>query len=189
MITTYTFPYDSIRNRIIIDKCFVALPFVDFKPTEVEYKALWDTGAMSTCISANIADKMGLIATDYTRVVGANNVPFDAPLYDVQIKMGSYLIPFHRVIGLPMGDEYDLIIGMDIITQGDLSITNYDGHTVVTFRTPSLERIDYVSELREFLKCKKVHDLNINRKILDKCACGSGRDYKNCHGKSPYSKR
>lgn len=188
MITTYSFPYDSIKDRIIIDKCFVTLPSEDPDSRGIEYKALWDTGAMSTCISVRLAQAMGLIETDHTKVTGANNVPFAAPLYDVQIKMGSYLIPFKRVIGLPMCDEYDLIIGMDIITQGDLSITNYDGHTVITFRTPSLERIDFVSELRDFQKCRKVHDLNVKKRIPDKCACGSGKDYKNCHGKSPYSK-
>ena len=36
-----------------------------------------------------------------------------------------------------------LIIGMDIISRGDLAITNYDGKTVFTFRIPSYESIDF----------------------------------------------
>lgn len=188
MITTYTFPYDSIKNRIIIDKCFVTLPSENPTARPTEYKALWDTGAMSTCISERLVASMGLVPTDYTSVTGANNIPFRAPVYDVQIMMGSFHIPFQRVIGLPMGADHDLIIGMDIITQGDLSITNFDGKTMISFRTPSLEAINYVEELREFKRCQKIHAINVNKKIADKCACGSGKDYKNCHGKSPYAK-
>lgn len=188
MITTYTFKYDSIKSRIIINKCFVSLPLSEKEPNAAEYSALWDTGAMSTCISERLAADMGLIATDRTSVVGANNVPFEAPLYDVKIKMGSYLIPFKRVIGLPMGDEYDMIIGMDIITQGDFSISNFGGKTFISFRTPSLESVDFVEELELYKKCVKLHNMSIRRHLLDKCGCGSGKDFKNCHGKSPYSK-
>ena len=50
-----------------------------------------------------------------------------------------------RVIGLPMCDEYDLIIGMDIITQGDLSITNYDGHTAYGITQAIAYYDDYIS--------------------------------------------
>lgn len=45
-------------------------------------------------------------------------------------------------------DDSDLIIGMDIITQGDFSITNFGGRTLFSFRIPSLHSIDYESELR-----------------------------------------
>ena len=38
-----------------------------------------------------------------------------------------------------------VLIGMDIITSGDFSVSNYNGKTVFTFRTPSQERIDYVN--------------------------------------------
>ena len=34
-------------------------------------------------------------------------------------------------------DDYDLLIGMDIITQSDFLITNKDGKTTFQFRTPS----------------------------------------------------
>ncbi len=41
------------------------------------------------------------------------------------------------------GDESDLIIGMDIITKGDFSITNLNGQTLCSFRLPSLHALDY----------------------------------------------
>jgi predicted aspartyl protease len=153
--------------------------------------ALWDTGAMITCISKAYADAMGLCADGTTIITGANNEPFETLVYSVQIKMGALLIPFIRVAELPMdGTGRDVIIGMDIMKMGDLVITNYGGKTTLTFRTPSLETIDYVEELKMQEKCDKVHALMQKKKILTaKCACGSKKDYSNCHAKTIYRKR
>ena len=41
-----------------------------------------------------------------------------------------------------MGD-YDVIIGMDIITLGDFVITNKDNQTWFAFRYPSSEHIEF----------------------------------------------
>jgi hypothetical protein len=43
-------------------------------------------------------------------------------------------------------DDCDLIIGMDVMTQGDLSITNFEGKTIFSFRMPSINRVDFESE-------------------------------------------
>ena len=81
-----------------------------------------------------------------------------------------------------------MLVGMNIIRLGDICITNFDGKTVMTFRVPSLETINYVEEVNLHNKCLKIHELNIAKRLPDKCACGSGKDYKNCHGKSLYHK-
>lgn len=185
MITAFTHPCEGIVNRICID-CIISLPNDESSETE-ELKALWDTGAMATCISDARAKQMGLVQVDTTQVLGANNVPFDAPVYVVRVRMGDFIIPANKVIGLPMKDAgHEMIIGMDIISRGDLTITNSQGRTVLTFREPSLETIDYVKEISLQDRCYKIHLQNIQRKIPDKCACGSGRDFKNCHGNTPY---
>jgi len=44
----------------------------------------------------------------------------------------------------------DALLGMDIISQGDFAITNYNGQTWWTFRVPSNEPIDFVEEIREY---------------------------------------
>ena len=44
------------------------------------------------------------------------------------------------------GGSGDVLIGMDIITQGDFSITNKDQKTVFSFRFPSETHTDYVKE-------------------------------------------
>lgn len=183
MSTAYTHPFATVVDRIIVN-CFVSLP--NTPDQESELKALWDTGAMTTCISEEYANNLGLVKIDEKDVVGADNLPFKANVYCVSLRMGEFRIGITEVLGLPMDGEYKMIIGMDIISKGDLSITNFNGRTVLSFREPSLETIDYVKEIDEWNRCTKMHLLNIRRNLPDKCACGSGKDYKNCHGKMPY---
>jgi hypothetical protein len=42
----------------------------------------------------------------------------------------------------------DVLLGMDIITSGDFSITNVGGRTVFSFRVPSITAVDFVKEFR-----------------------------------------
>jgi hypothetical protein len=42
--------------------------------------------------------------------------------------------------------DFDILIGMDIITSGDFSITNENGITVFSFRVPSITTVDFVEE-------------------------------------------
>lgn len=42
----------------------------------------------------------------------------------------------------------EVLIGMDIISLGDFSITNYKENTCMSFRMPSAHEIDYVKNLK-----------------------------------------
>ena len=42
---------------------------------------------------------------------------------------------------------FDSLIGMDIITLGDFTITNFKGKTCMSFRVPSQHEVDYVKDI------------------------------------------
>lgn len=42
----------------------------------------------------------------------------------------------------------DIIIGMDVITSGDFTVSSYDGITKFSFRMPSEEHLDFLPEAR-----------------------------------------
>ena len=177
-MTAYTH-IDKLGVQRLLVECRVAILGNDID-AEDKVKALWDTGAMCTCISETLAQKLQLKPDDFGKVSGANNQPFDVPVYSVQLKMGHFTLPYLRVVGLPMdGQEHDVIIGMDVITKGDLSITNCDNHTILTFREPSILPINYVEELK---KLKQIH-IKWMESGNQKCPCGSGKLWHNCHGK------
>lgn len=104
-------------------------------------RTLWDTGASATLISKRVVDALKLKSVGKSGVSGYNN--------GVDVK-NTYLIH----LGLPTGDivtnvvvmefdseDYDVVIGMDVICQGDMALTNKDGNTTFPYRVPSKEEI------------------------------------------------
>ncbi|MBO5602641.1 MAG: SEC-C domain-containing protein [Prevotella sp.] len=149
-------------------------------PQIIQFKAIWDTGATRTSISQRVVDALGLKTIGY----GTNHTAG-----------GPITVTIHRInIMLPMGvgipslsvscsklDDFDILIGMDVISRGDFSITNVGGKTTFSFRIPSLETINYVH--KEQPKSKPyIANNNVPRRN-DPCPCGSGKKFKNCHGK------
>lgn len=56
--------------------------------------------------------------------------------------------------------DCDMLIGMDIISQGDFALTNRDGRTVFSFQIPSTHLYDFVKQdaatkLKSKTKAKK----------------------------------
>lgn len=186
MITAYRHPFTTIVNRILVD-CTIGIPH--FEGNIKAMKALWDTGATCTCIAQSVADEIGLVRVNERDLIGADNKPFKADVFCVRMQMGHFIIENIEVCGIPMeGKAENMIIGMDVITKGDLSITNYQGKTFLTFREPSLEKIDYVEEIDQYNNYLKRHNINVLHRVPDKCPCGSGKMYKNCHGLTIYAK-
>lgn len=109
--------------------------------------AIWDTGATHSAISNRIVNDLGITAINMRDVRVADRV----------VRRLVYLVDFHlplmskSVFGLDvtecdLGQDADALIGMDVITRGDFVITNEGGKTTMSFRMPSLSRIDYVKE-------------------------------------------
>jgi len=142
--------------------------------SKAKCQAIWDTGATSTVISQNIVDALNLkpIGIAYVNTPSAQNVPTHEYLVDVHLYDGKVCIKDVRVtLGIISGGA-DCLIGMDIITLGDFSVTNVNG-TTFSFRIPSLKEIDYVKEESSLVPKVGRNDI---------CPCGSGKKYKYCHG-------
>ena len=72
-----------------------------------------------------------------------------ANVYLVNIYLpNNLIIPSVRVTECAdSAGNFGVIIGMDVITMGDFSITNENNKTIVSFRIPSIKTIDYVQEV------------------------------------------
>lgn len=111
------------------------------------FTAIWDTGATHSTISQAVVNACGLKQLGIAEVHGVNStVARPTYLVHMQIYQGPTLENMVVTLGdIPGGD---VLIGMDVITQGDFVITNKGGNTVFSFRIPSQETIDYVKELK-----------------------------------------
>jgi hypothetical protein len=184
------------KLREIITDSFVSklVPPVQIKAiNKIKVKALWDTGAMISAITDSTVKALGLIPDGGTNVVYGGNIVYEN-LYSVLIYLPNHVVFPARVTQCRDKTNFELIIGMDIITGGDFAITNKNKKTTVSYRVPSSVEIDFRKEIKqetspEIPAPKAPEKKTIlapmrNGKVNGNlpCPCGSGRKYKQCHG-------
>lgn len=137
-----------------------------------EYSAIWDTGATNTVITRKVVDELGL------KPIGIAQVSTAGGIRQCEVYLVSVFLPNRVVIAILRVTEgnitgSDVLIGMDVISNGDFAVTNYQGKTTFSFRIPSQTTIDFVAP----------HQAS-SRKIgrNDPCPCGSRKKYKKCCG-------
>lgn len=97
-------------------------------------KALWDTGASSSCISERMARKIGLRPVDTGVGIGTTGQQ-DIAYYIVDVCLTPEMIFKNvKIAGFPLENhDIDFVIGMDIISKGKLVVENRNGRTEVEF--------------------------------------------------------
>lgn len=151
-------------------------------PPHKKFWAIWDTGATNSVISKKVVDECGLKPISMTQVHTAGGTKTSL-VYLVNIVLRNNVgIPQIRVTEGNLRNDADVLIGMDIISQGDFAVTNRDGKTTFSFRIPSIECIDFVEQKPSSMTSPiKKTAPKVGRN--DPCPCGSGKKYKKCCGK------
>lgn len=147
-------------------------------PKVLNCTAIWDTGATASSITKRVVNELGLrpvrIGKNYTA----------AGEIDVLIYAINILLPCGAGVPLLLASCNDLhgtdvLIGMDVISRGDFAISHENGNLKFSFQIPSTHTLDFADEMKHTpVVAEKKPRPN------DKCPCGSGRKYKNCHGKA-----
>jgi hypothetical protein len=128
---------DSIITPLAVQQALFLCNKYSLVPEQANVRALWDTGATGSCISQGLARKLGLKAIDMWRLRGIHGVQ-SSPVYQIDILLPSNVeIANARVCEFLDNGDFDVLIGMDIITLGDFVIMNNDKKTKVAFRIPS----------------------------------------------------
>jgi hypothetical protein len=157
----FTTRYEG-RTRVISTEVGVCQPIAPekLKTQEIEvnkYIAIWDTGATHSAITQKVADELELKPTGVKEVRHAKGKS-DANTYLVNISLPNGVMVCHvsttEVDLIPDDNVSDdkqpqLLIGMDIIGIGDFAVTNFEGKTTMSFRTPSVSEIDFVPKANE----------------------------------------
>lgn len=142
-------------------------------PDGIVYNALWDTGATNSNISRRIIEQLKLTSVGMIRMEHAGG-SHDSNRYIVNLKLPNEVGVsgvFVNECSLPA--NLDMLIGMDIITMGDFSLSHLGSKTLFSFRIPSIESIDFVKQHNKMI----FTGVGAN----DTCPCGSGEKFKKCH--------
>ena len=136
--------YDSLVNVIQTDS--IIMPSIDeitksgqLKYTQVS-SMVWDTGATNTLISSQVVDALELVPLKESLVEGVGGI-VKSLVYEISLYLANDIV-FKNVKALcsDIGD-YDLVVGMDIIAQGDFGVSNNQGKICFSYRYPSKGKI------------------------------------------------
>lgn len=102
----------------------------------IKCKALWDTGATTSGLSQDLIKRIGLFPIKRGIVSNGASGEFSTDVYRISISINDFWsCGGIQAIRYDL-DDCDLIIGMDVISQGDFAVKNVNGKTVMTFRYP-----------------------------------------------------
>ncbi len=153
-IDAFTVKYNALSN-VINSQVGVCAPFSqnDPAPEINKHVAIWDTGASCTVITQKVVDGLNLKPIDIVMASSASATePTEVYLINLLLP-NNIMIPGLRVLKMNVANS-DVLVGMDIINLGDLSVTNHEGKTCMSFRLPSMHEVDYVKRIEENLKKK-----------------------------------
>lgn len=138
--------YGQFSNKLINEVNIL------YNNKSLKVKALWDTGATSSCISHGVVESLALTS------VGNKAIQTPTGLGQVNEYLVDVLLPNNvKVNNLVVCDSeigaqgIGILIGMDVINLGDFSVSNYNQKTTFTFRIPSLKTTNYVMEINKQL--------------------------------------
>jgi predicted aspartyl protease len=135
----------SIIIPVLIKQSSFLCQRFNLNSDSLNVNALLDTGATNTCISLSLASGLNL------KVVGQGRMNTAGGIHETNQYLIDLLMPNNisftniRAMEFIGNNKFDILIGMDILTLGDLAITNTNQQTVISFRIPpDTKHIDYV---------------------------------------------
>jgi predicted aspartyl protease len=137
---SFTILNQGISNILTNDVSIV--PSADESTKPVVAKALWDTGAMCTVVSNDVADKLNLKQVSI-EVISTPSGTMQTKMFVVDLILPNDIkIKQVQVLGA-YPSSCDVLIGMDVIGLGDFAVTNFLNQTAFSFQIPSKVRIDF----------------------------------------------
>ena len=151
MIRSFLTQYPILSNEIITP----VVMFIDNSKTKEEviknttslqidnnnrFTALWDTGAGCSCVKPSVLEKLKLEKKDiitYREVTGVNSQAQQKPVYRINLILPNNVIfPQWNFVESDIATKADILIGMDIISQGNFIIDNSNNTTKFSFSMP-----------------------------------------------------
>ena len=143
-------PYTQTYSKpalCISTLCKISEPYDDEydkgdHPPYRELNAIWDTGAMRTTISTQMANLLNLIPLGQTRVCHADGESI-CSYYAVNLLLPNKIEIKMLMVNDGKLTDTDMLIGMDVISLCDFSITSPGRETKFSFQVPTSLDIDF----------------------------------------------
>jgi len=184
-VRAFTVTYDGLSRTLVSDvliaDAFNSATSQSGQQTAFkQYKGIWDTGATASVITQKVVDDLSVKPTSMAQVTHAHGQTM-AEVYLVNIALpNGVAFTTVRVTKGILGPGAEVLIGMDVIGQGDFAVSNHQNRTVFTYRAPSVQMLDFTGKVKSPAPPTSP---KVGRN--DPCPCGSGRKYKKCCANKP----
>jgi len=165
-IHAFTSKYDTLSG-VLMSKVIVFTleePLLDTNDSkevlaierEPNLDGLWDTGAACSVVTQRVVAELNLKPIKYG-TVSTPNGEYETPFFYVRIGLPNHVMVGPLLVPLGQPSGCDVLIGMDVIANGDFAVSNYNGKTTFSFRIPSIESTDYVKNANISKTIGQVH--------------------------------
>ena len=146
---TYSKVYDTEDNDIEVEELITHCQISEandhaiFEPIH-KLNAIWDTGSQTTAISFAAVDRLGLKPSG-TITIKTPQEQFDAPtvLISLALPTGVVFQYFAVAVLEDLGDEAEVLIGMDVISHCNFAFTHARNYSILSLCAPPSEVIDF----------------------------------------------
>ncbi len=141
----YTQDYDGLATAIITDAYLFKAE--EIKPGTIPtqrfftHHACWDTGAEVTIISPRVVEALGLKPFEQTCLMGIGGDE-QVGVYRVHIGLPNGYLYRNLIVYCSDIDDYDVLIGMNLIALSDFFITCINGNNHFAFDIPATGTIE-----------------------------------------------
>jgi predicted aspartyl protease len=130
--------YSDLSRKLITEVEIIGVSANSGRKT-VKVRALWDTGATGFVITPRIAQALNLVPVNKVKAIGVHNASI-VDVVKIEVRLpNKVLVEDIKAMVCNLNQDFDMLIGMDIILAGDFSISNGGGQTLFTFAIPPLE--------------------------------------------------
>lgn len=139
----YTKHYESLSGEITTP-AYIFPKFEEGTLPPLKFyteNAAWDTGAECSIISPYLAQSLNLKSIGKVEARGVGHGRGELCEIAVALPNGKVIHDL-QVYCLDI-EDYDILLGMDVINQCDFAITNQNGKTTFSFQSPSSTTIDF----------------------------------------------
>ncbi|MEX1000711.1 MAG: aspartyl protease family protein [Crocinitomicaceae bacterium] len=113
------------------------------KPKPHWTSGLWDTGASHCLITKSLAENFDLNPIDKVMVEHAKGRTYENVYLAFLQITDRYYLEVELTECQSISNNFEIIIGMDVISKGDFAVTSKKGEMCFSFRLPSLTTIDF----------------------------------------------
>jgi hypothetical protein len=137
-VNTIIIRAEGVLKRIItpvtVCQSVLLIQHAGLSSISIDASAMWDTGADSCCISASLAAELGLTSIgSFTAHGFQSSGEYPGYMLDITLPDGQSALNV-PVVAFDKRSNYDIIIGMNIISLGRFVIDNNKGNTIFSFQ-------------------------------------------------------